>query len=184
MRMLFEIDKKDYNRNGSVFSRPSARGIIIKDGNIAMVYSKKYDYYKFPGGGIEADERKEEALIREVAEETGLRVLRDSIREYGQVHRIQKGTKEDVFIQDNYYFLCDVEETIEQQSLDRYEADEGFTLTFLKPQLAIDRNRRNQLDDFNQVMLEREARVLELLLQEGYFEREGTLNETTQNGII
>lgn len=173
MRMLFEIDKKDYNPDGSVFSRPSARGIIIKDGKIALVYSKKYDYYKFPGGGIEVDERKEEALIREVAEETGLCVVRDSIREYGQVHRIQKGEKEDIFLQDNYYFFCDVEEAAGQQKLDRYEADEGFTLTFLEPQLAIDKNRRNVPDDFNQAMLEREARVLELLLQEGYFERKG-----------
>lgn len=38
MRILFEMDKKDYIPNGSVFSRPSARAIIIKDGKIAMVY--------------------------------------------------------------------------------------------------------------------------------------------------
>lgn len=170
MRMLFEIDKKDYDRNGSVFSRPSVRGIIIKNGKIAMVHSKKYDYYKFPGGGIEADEGKEDALIREVLEETGLCVIRNSIQEYGQVHRIQKGVKGDIFIQDNYYFLCSAEEDIKQQNLDEYEADEGFALKFLKPQLAIDRNRKNIADDFNQVMLEREARVLELLVQEGYFE--------------
>ena len=41
MRILFEMDKKDYVPNGSVFSRPSARDVIIKDGKIAMVYSKK-----------------------------------------------------------------------------------------------------------------------------------------------
>lgn len=61
-----------------------------------MVYSKKYHYYKFPGGGIEIGEFMEDALIREVSEETGLCVIRNSIQEYGQVHRIQKGTKEDV----------------------------------------------------------------------------------------
>ena len=170
VRILFEIDKKDYVPDGSVFCRPSARAVIIKDGKIAMVYSKKYNYYKFPGGGIEADECMEDALIREVLEETGLCVIRDSIQEYGQVHRIQKGTKEDIFIQDNYYFLCSVKKDIEQQNLDRYEADEGFTLEFLKPQLAIDVNRKTILDDFTQVMLEREALVLELLIQEGYFE--------------
>ena len=168
MRILFEMDKKDYVPNGSVFSRPSARAIIIKDGKIAMVYSKKYNYYKFPGGGIEADECMEDALIREVLEETGLCVIRDSIQEYGQVHRIQKGTKED----------------IEQQNLDKYEADEGFTLEFLKPQLSIDVNRETILDDFTQIMLEREALVLELLIQEGYFECGGKLHENTQNGIV
>lgn len=170
MRILFEMDKKDYIPNGSVFRRPSARAIIMKDGKIAMVYSKKYNYYKFPGGGIEAGERMEDALIREVLEETGLCVIKNSIREYGQVHRVQKGTKEDIFIQDNYYFLCCVKEGFGQQNLDKYEADEGFTLEFLDPQRAIDVNRETILDDFSQVMLEREALVLELLLQEGYFE--------------
>lgn len=170
MRILFEMDKKDYLPKGSVSSRPSARAIIIKDSKIAMVYSKKYNYYKFPGGGIEADECAEDALIREVSEETGLRVIATSIREYGQVHRVQKGTKEDIFVQDNYYFLCCVEENLERQNLDKYEADEGFTLVFLEPQLAIDVNRATILDDFRQVMLEREALVLELLMQEGYFE--------------
>ena len=184
MRMLFEMDKKDYNPNGSVFRRPSARAIIIKDGKIAMVYSKKYNYYKFPGGGIEATESMEDALIREVSEETGLCVIKNSIQEYGQVHRVQKGTKEDIFIQDNYYFLCCVKEALGQQNLDKYEADEGFTLEFLEPQSAIDVNRETKLDDFSQVMIEREALVLELLIQEGYFEVGGKLHENTQNGIV
>lgn len=179
MRILFEMDKKDYVPDGSVFSRPSARAVIIKDGKIAMVYSKKYNYYKFPGGGIEADESMEDALIREVLEETGLCVIRDSIREYGQVHRIQRGTKEDIFIQDNYYFLCCVKEDIEQQNLDEYEADESFTLEFLEPQFAINVNRETILDDFTPVMLEREALVLELLIQEGYFDCGGKLDENT-----
>ena len=44
MRLLFEMDAKDYDPDGKVFSRPSARGIIIRDGKIAMVHSLKYDY--------------------------------------------------------------------------------------------------------------------------------------------
>ena len=51
MRLLFEMDKKDYKENGTVGIRPSVRGIIVKDKKIAMIYSKKYNYYKFPGGG-------------------------------------------------------------------------------------------------------------------------------------
>ena len=44
MRILFEMDKKDYVPDGSVYSRPSARAVIIKDGKIAMVYSKKHHF--------------------------------------------------------------------------------------------------------------------------------------------
>ena len=124
MRSLFEIDTKDYDINGTTVSRPSARGIIIKDGKLAMIHSIKYDYYKFPGGGIEKNEQRESALIREVLEETGLDVIPQTIKEYGMVHRIQKGDYEDVFIQDNYYYLCDVEDNVHEQKLDDYEKEE------------------------------------------------------------
>ncbi len=147
---------------------------------MGIVYSLKISVCE----GIEADECMEDALIREVLEETGLCVIRDSIQEYEQLHRIRKGTKEDIFIQDNYYFLCGVKKDIEQKNLDKYEADEGFTFEFLKPQLAIGVNRKTILDDFAQVMLEREALVLELLIQEGYFECGGKLHENTQNDIV
>lgn len=109
MRLLFTIDAKDYDENGSVFARHSARSIILRNGCVAMVYSAKYRYYKFPGGGIEPGETQKEALIRETLEEAGLKVLPDTIREYGYVHRVQKGRKEAVFVQDNFYYFCDVD---------------------------------------------------------------------------
>lgn len=45
-------------------------------------------------------------------------------------------------------------------------------------------NRETILDDFTQVMLERESLVLELLIQEGYFEYGGKLHENTKNDIV
>lgn len=77
-----------------------------------------------------------------------------------------------------------MKEDLKQQNLDKYEADEGFTLEFLEPQFAIEVNRETKLDEFSQVMLEREALVLELLMQEGYFEGGGKSHETAQNDIV
>lgn len=79
MRTLFEMDKKNYDSSGKVFYRPSVRSIIIRGGRVAMVHSLMYDYYKFPGGGIESGETRHQALIRETAEESGLCVAPDSI---------------------------------------------------------------------------------------------------------
>ncbi len=167
MRLLFEIDTKDYDIYGERFVRPSVRSIIIREGKVAMVYSKKYDYYKFPGGGIESNESQIEALVRETFEEAGLIIIPSSIREYGYVHRIQKGEVEAIFIQDNYYYLCDVESTVLSQQLDDYEAEEEFTLVDIDPITAIITNREKPHGPKNQNMLEREALVLEMLVKEG-----------------
>lgn len=168
MRTLFTIDTHDYNPNGKAFIRPSVRGIVIQGGKVLMVHSLKYDYYKFPGGGIEAGETLEGALCREVAEESGFSVRTDSIREYGLVHRVQKGEHEDIFIQDNFYYLCEVREAVGQH-LDAYEAEERFTPEFVTPAHAIETNRFHDHGPIESVMLEREAKVLEQLMEEGYF---------------
>ena len=173
MRLLFEIDLKNYDKNGKAFIRPSARAIIIKDNKTYMVHSLVYDYYKFPGGGIEKNESNLDALIRETAEEAGLIVVKDSIKEYGYVHRIQKSDHDDcsMFIQDNYYYICDVEDKKINQKLDDYEDFEKFTLELVDPMIAININRNSDHGPKDQNMLEREAKVLELLINEGYFNK-------------
>ena len=75
--------------------------------------------------------------------------------------------KDEYFIQDNYYYLCDVEEGVRPQKLDSYESEEHFTLEYVKPETAILSNRTKDHGPKDPVMLEREARVLEMLLSEG-----------------
>ncbi len=171
MRLLFEMDKKDHTACTHSFTRNSARSIIIRGRKIAMIHSMKYDYYKFPGGGIEAGETPEEAMVRETAEETGLAVIPKTIREYGYVHRKQKSDRDETecFIQDNFYYLCEAETSAAPQNLDGYEAEEGYTLEWVDPYTAICRNRSDVESPYHPMMLEREARVLELLISEGYF---------------
>ena len=169
MRMLFEMDKKDYGACTHTFTRNSARSIIIKKGKIAMIHSLKYDYCKFPGGGIETGETPIEAMIRETREEAGLIVISETVREYGYVHRIQRSDHDDTecFVQDNYYYLCDVMDDLTSQDLDDYEKKESYQLEFLAPAAAIKKNRSVKESPYNQLMFEREARVLEMLISEG-----------------
>ena len=169
MRHLFTIDTHDYDPNGSVFVRPSVRAIIIEDQKVLMVHSLKYDYYKFPGGGINAGEGMEEALCREVAEEAGRLVMPGSVREYGLVRRITKHDKADIFLQDNFYYLCQVGEAL-AQNLDDYEAEERFTPEFVNPGHAIETNRFHDHHGKWGVVQERESLVLEKLMEEGYFQ--------------
>ena len=168
MKLLFTIDKKNYKEGGTVFVRPSVRGIIQKNGLIAMIHSLKYDYYKFPGGGMEKGETHEETLIREVAEESGLQVIPSSIQPFGYVKRMEKGSIDDIFIQENFYFFCDAKENLLPQQLDAYEAQECFTLAFVAPDHAISANllAMEKVADEKPLyvtMLERENRILQMI---------------------
>lgn len=169
MRELFSLDMKNYDINGPKFVRPSVRGIIIHNGKIAMVHSLKYDYYKFPGGGLESGESNHEALIREVKEESGLTVVPESVKEYGLVRRIEAGKENEIFYQENLYYLCETKNETKEQDLDDYEAEENFTLEWVAPEDAIAANRKTDHGPKSPIMIEREAKVLEILIEEGYF---------------
>lgn len=167
MKRLFTIDLKDYKENYRHFVRPSARGIIINDeGKIALVYSVRDKYFKFPGGGIHEDEDKITALVREVSEEVGLEVIPESVREYGSVMRLQNSNamENTLLEQENYYYFCDVTGNVNAQNLDQYEAEAGFELRVVSFEEAIDTNGVFESDDlFDSIMVERERRVLEMI---------------------
>lgn len=171
MGRLFEIDLKDYNETDDVYRRPSARAIIIQGDKIALVYSKKEKYYKFPGGGIHGDEDKKEALMREVREEVGMIVIPESIREFGSVLRRQKNDRleNSIFEQENYYYFCDVKETLVDQELDDYENEAEFVLKVVDIDTAIAANDIYKSDVyFNEIMIKRELRVLRLIKEKKY----------------
>lgn len=54
--------------------RPSAYGIVIRDGQILL--SEQYQKFLLPGGGVELGETPEQAVVREVKEETGFNVCK------------------------------------------------------------------------------------------------------------
>lgn len=181
MRQLFTIDLRDYKATDRHFRRPSARGVIVMaDKRLAMVYSAREKYFKFPGGGIREGEDGRAALIREVQEEVGLAVIPESVREYGSVLRLQKSDMEPdtVFEQENLYYFCSVEAEAGEQNLDAYEAEAGFELRIVPIDEAIAVNKafceahRSEDKDqarsysFAMTMIERECRVLEMLREE------------------
>lgn len=54
--------------------RQAVRAIIIKDDKLLVIHRNKYgqEYYTLPGGGIDPGETPEQAIMRELAEETGV----------------------------------------------------------------------------------------------------------------
>jgi len=50
--------------------------VLVEDGKVALIerYRNGTHYYVFPGGGVDEGETPEGAAVREMEEETGLRV--------------------------------------------------------------------------------------------------------------
>ncbi|MFA6424269.1 MAG: NUDIX domain-containing protein [Candidatus Magasanikbacteria bacterium] len=73
-----KVECKDINGNkfnvpeNELTFRPSVYGVVLKDKKILL--SKQWGGYDLPGGGIGVGEKIEDALKREVFEETGIKV--------------------------------------------------------------------------------------------------------------
>jgi 8-oxo-dGTP diphosphatase len=50
----------------------AAGGVVMRDGEVAVVHRPRYDDWTLPKGKLDPDESFEEAALREVEEETGL----------------------------------------------------------------------------------------------------------------
>ena len=74
-----------------------ATAIILKNEEVLLIHRKnEKEYYVFPGGGVEEGETTEQALLRELKEETSLVVRVDKLLE----KRILNNGIE------NYCYLC------------------------------------------------------------------------------
>src|SRR3954452_17158088 len=71
----------------------AAGGVVVRGGRILLVHRTKYDDWAFPKGKLEDGESWEDAALREVEEDTGLRCALGAY--VGATHyELSEGTKE------------------------------------------------------------------------------------------
>jgi len=145
--MLFEkvlFHNDNLKLDGRSICRNAVRAVIIEHGNILLVYSAKNDEYKFPGGGINENETPEEALIREVKEEVGVRIRKVN-RKIGTVIEYCEAKEKDIdyFKMISDYFLVEIENKFYEQNLDQYEKELLFEPKWLSITNAEMANRKN-----------------------------------------
>ncbi len=135
MRRLFTLDEHNYDTCQTVLNRCTVRAVILRDGKLAMQVNPA-GHYKLPGGGPEQNETLLDALVREVHEETGLLVVRDSIQPVGEVLEMRADifNKLNKFVRTSYFYLCDAVDTGDALKLTPSERRNGYYFVWATPE--------------------------------------------------
>lgn len=104
MRLLCELSQRNDMKQRATQQKRAAIGIVLNTDKSKVLLIKRRDVpiWVLPGGGIEPGESPEEAVVREVREETGLIVsVKRQIALYSPINRLAKLT---------FTFECKVKE--------------------------------------------------------------------------
>ena len=143
MKKLLLLDYQDYSEEMPVFTKHTVRGIILRDGKLAMQRGCSGEF-KILGGVVEEGEDHETALMREIMEEAGLIVDADSIQPIGYVEERRR----DVFCTDRvyhcftYFYACQVMDKTVEPELTECEKQKGYQLIWEVPERILEANCR------------------------------------------
>jgi ADP-ribose pyrophosphatase YjhB (NUDIX family) len=129
---MIEIFADNINKEDVKGIKPhiGARAILKKDNQYLLVHAKKLNLFTLPGGGVEEGESLEEAVLREVREETGYfaKILKkgETVVEY---------FLDSVWI--NHYFVLEAKEQVEA-NLTKEEVDLDLTPVWMTLEEVLD----------------------------------------------
>jgi len=149
MELICEITDRDIEEKGDVNDvrykiRRAVRAILFNDQNeIAIMHVTKYNYHKLPGGGIEKDETRLNALNRELFEETGCEA-----KITGDIGVILECRNKFEQFQISYCYLAKLVKKINGPSFTDKEMREGFKLEWMKLSDALETIQNDRPDTY------------------------------------
>jgi 8-oxo-dGTP diphosphatase len=135
MKIIRTITESDFDRQATPAEwptytvRPGARAILVdQESRIALMHVAKHNYYKLPGGGVEAGEELAVALRRELLEEVGASEV-EIVSEIGQIdeYRDEWDKKSE-----HYGFLAKLAGPIVETERTEKEIDQGYETVWAK----------------------------------------------------
>ncbi len=152
-----------------IYERAAARGIIMDGEDILLIYTKRYNDYSFPGGGVDSGEDLMQGLMRELAEETGAKNIEvksafGAYEEYRPSH--YKGY--DMVHMLSYFYVCTADRELGEAQPEDYELKNGSEPVWVNIHEAIRHNQKVMADkeDSMGLSIDRETRVLRLVVEE------------------
>ncbi len=158
--------------NKSSFTRLAARSVVIQGTDILLLYTKRYEDYSLPGGGLDKGEDKIEGMIRELKEETGAKDIKN-IQPFGAYEEYRPWYKSDYDIQHmiSYCYTCEISKSLGDARLESYEVNNGMKAVWVNIHDAIAHNKKTMASsDKKGMSIERETFLLELIVAEQFSE--------------
>ncbi|WP_064435857.1 NUDIX hydrolase [Pseudoalteromonas neustonica] len=131
------------NATSTQFTRLTGRAIVLRDNTILLMFTKRYEDYSLPGGGIDEDETIEQGLIRELQEETGAQNIK-VLGEFGLYEEFRPWYKDDFDVINikSYCYFCSIDAQLGQSQLEHYEQQNGMVAKWVDIHEAIAHNER------------------------------------------
>ena len=151
MRLIKKLVHPDVkSATGAILTRRAARGIVMRERSILLLFTERYNDFSFPGGGIAEGEDLIDGLRRELEEETGASNVRVQ-RDYGYIEELRPHWQPGFALMNmtSHFFFCDIDPELRATQMEDYETANGMRPIWVDIDEAITHNRG--------VMLRREA---------------------------
>lgn len=152
-----------------VFKRRASRAIVLNGEEILLLYTKRYNDFSFPGGGVDEHEDLVLGLHRELAEETGAKEIK-IVQEFGYIDELRPHYRQeyDLIHMLSYFFVCEIDAVLGDAQMEHYELANGMEVRWINIFEAIKHNQAvMEFKDASMgLSIHRETMVLELVARE------------------
>ena len=140
IKKLVHSDVKDLT--GTILTRKAARGIVLRDASILLLFTERYNDFSFPARCVDNGEDLITGLRRELEEETGARNVRVQ-RNFGYVEDVRPHWKPgfDLMHMTSHFFFCDIDPELRATKMEGYEKANGMRPIWVDLHAAIGHNR-------------------------------------------
>lgn len=149
------------------FTRIATRAIVIRDNKILLMFTKRYNDYSLPGGGVDEGEDLLTGFKRELAEETGAVGIK-SVQAFGlyEEYRPHKSDKHNpecsIMHMLSYCYSCEIGEHLGANKLEDYEVNNGMQVCWVHIDDAIQHNINTMQNDKKQgLSIQRETYLMQ-----------------------
>lgn len=169
MRLISCLTHIQPQAEHTVAERIATRAIVLNGAQILLMYTRRYNDYSLPGGGVDEGETLQNALLRELAEETGARNIR-VLAEFGRVDEYRPWYRNDidVIFMRSYCYLCQIDSELGTPQLEDYEHANGMQVGWVNIYDAIAHNKAVMASEAasNGLSIMRETLLLETIANE------------------